>query len=126
MVVDGYGLGRGSGWVRFNEGGSGNVLELDCVAHLGGDALGKGADLFVYVHQKGVAGPAAKLLDGVPVDAVQLHGHGTASAEQVTADGVFGKATGFEAEGGDNVLHEGIDVARVDVLGSMLWGVVGG
>lgn len=39
------------------------------------------------VHEESVRGPSSKLFDGVAVDFVELHGHGTTGSEGVRADG---------------------------------------
>ena len=63
----------------WDKGGAGDVAEGDVGGHLQGHTSGKGTDLFMYVHEKGVRAPAAHLFDGVGVDAVQVHGHCAAS-----------------------------------------------
>ena len=73
-------------------GGSSNVTEWNVVGHFDGDTCGKGTDLFVDVHQKGVGFPSAHFTNGNCVYSVEMHGHGSAGSEGVTANIIFGVA----------------------------------
>ena len=75
--------------VRGGDGGAGNVAEWDVVGHLQGDASGEGTYLFMNVHEESARFPAAHFLNGVGVDAVEVHCHSSASSEGVAADVAF-------------------------------------
>ena len=66
--------------------------EGDGVGHFDGDAGGKSTNLFMYVHEKSVGFPPTHFLDGVGVNAVEVHCHGAASPEGVAADVAGGVA----------------------------------
>jgi hypothetical protein len=66
------GLGGG------HDSGASDVSEWDGGRHLEGDASGKRTDLFMDVHEEGVGLPTAHLSNGVGVDSIQVHGHGSA------------------------------------------------
>ena len=101
------------------DGGSSDVPEWDGVGHFDGDARGKSTNLFMYVHEKSVGFPPTHFLDGVGVNAIEVHGHGTASAEGVATDVAFGVAKVVEANLASRLFEGG-----VDVLGS--YGAPGG
>ena len=65
------------------------------------------------VHEEGRGLPSAKLLDGVGVYAIQVHGHGAAGSQGVAADIVGGVTKVVEADGASSIFQ-----GLVDVLGS--------
>lgn len=58
-----------------------------------------------------------EFLNGVAVDAILLHGHGTSSSKRVTADDGWEETGGFEVE----ILYCGFDL-RVDVTSHDVFG----
>ena len=110
----------------WDKGGAGNVAEGDVGGHLQGHTSGKGTDLFMYVHEKGVRAPAAHLFDGVGVDAVQVHGHGAASTKGVAADVLGGVAELIEAKVLGDLFDGGVDVGGRHLKQSSGEGVVVG
>ena len=77
---------------------SGNVEPSNAVGHFGGNASREGCYLLMDVREKGVRGPASLFADGIMWDAIEVHCHGAASMEGVTADAggwetLFVKAT---------------------------------
>jgi hypothetical protein len=65
------------------------------------------------VHEEGGGLPAAKLLDGIGVDAIEVHRHGSTGSEGVAADVAGGVSKIIEAYGLPSILQ-----GLVDVLGS--------
>ena len=66
-------------------GGSSDVSEWNGLGHLEGNTSCKCTDLFVDVHQKGVGFPSSHLLNGGGVNVVEMHCHGSTSAQGVAA-----------------------------------------
>ena len=74
------------------ECGASNVAEGDVVGHFRRYTSRKGTDLLMNVHEEGLRAPASHLLDGFCVYSVEIHCHGTPSAEGVGADVISGVA----------------------------------
>ena len=74
------------------------------------------------VHEEGVRRPAALLMNGVTVNVIEVHGHGTACAQGVTADSFQREALFIQMEGPNSCLDHGVDVPSLQGT----WAVCGG
>ena len=96
------------------------------VGHLDGESSSEGADLFMHIHEECLGLPSALLLDGRCGDSVQVHGHGSSSAQGVATDVALGVAQFAEADGTSGSFDGCIDVFCLDVLPVLVGGALVG
>ena len=89
----------------------------DVSGHLEGKASRKGGYLFMNVGQEGLGLPAAQLLDGMGITAVEMESHSTASSQGVAADVGRLIAHGIETNGVGGGFEGLVDV----VCSNMPW-----
>lgn len=70
--------------------------------------------MLMDVHEKGVGLPPAHFADGVGINAIEMHGHRSASSEGMAAHISFSVAKLVEANFTGSLLESGVDVLSSD------------